>query len=327
MPAKRCWECNNTFYSDYGATHCNVCDQAIKTRRANERQARQDRWEAEQAQREAARIQAQHTQALINAENRRIAAINHQTQVIQESAITSKYAYDRGYNYVDNEFGYSNPAELEIEVGEYGSVKWKWHHQYVTDRLNTEFQKGLGARLNSYPNIYDTIKASARQAGKQNAEGTLASRFTLHTGGMTIGGTPIKTGTFNSNFKSWIEEETGELKMNWSEPFDNADLNQAYKDGASEVYWAENTDEKKNYRLKFEVPKLIAAREYTKGIKRLNTVFKIFRYALPLLALYIVWQVLTGWTFLFSLIGVYLFYGGLEYLHEQWQIKNNDHLR
>lgn len=327
MTAKRCWDCNNTFYSDFGAIYCNVCNQARQTRQANERQARQEQWAAEQAQREAARIQAQHTQALINAENARIAAINHQTQVIAESVITPKAAYDRGYKYFDDELRYGNPAELELIVGEDGCASAKWSHPYLISHLNTEFKKGISARLQQTNNIYDTIKASARQAGKQNAEGTLASRFTLHTGGMTIGGTPVKTRTFNSNFKSWIEEETGELKMNWSEPFDSAELNQAYKDGASEVYWAENTDEKKNYRLKFEVPKLIAAREHTKGIKRLNTVFKISRYALPLLALYIFWQVLTGWPFLFSLLVVYVLYGGLEYLHEQWQIKNNDHLR
>lgn len=327
MAAKRCWECNNTFYSDYGATYCNVCDQARKTRQANERQARQDRWEAEQAQREAARIQAQHTQALINAENARIAAINHQTKVIAESAITTKETYDRGYKYVDDEFRYSNPAELEIEVLEDGSLSWKWHHLYITDRLRNEFKKGLGARLGQYTNMYNTLKASAKLTGKGNADGSFPSTyFSLHTG-LKIAGVEIKTKGFRSHFTRTIDEKTGELKMNWNEPFKDPVLNQAYKDGVNEVYWAENTDEKKNYRLKFEVPELIAAREYTKGIKRLNTVFKIFRYALPLLALYIVWQLLTGWTFLFSLIGVYLFYGGLEYLHEQWQIKNNDHLR
>lgn len=327
MPAKRCLECNNTFYSDFGAIHCNVCNQAIKTRRANDRQARQDRWETEQAQREAARIQAQHTQALINAENARIAAINHQTQVIQESAITTKYAYDRGYTYVDDEFRYGNPAELEIEVPEDGSIHWKWHHLYITDRLNNEFKKGLGARLGQYTNMYNTLKTSAKATGKGNADGSFPSTyFTLHTG-LKIGGVDIKTKGFRSHFTSTIDEESGELKMNWKEPFKDPVLNQAYKDGVNEVYWAENTEEKKNYRLKFVVPEIQAAREHSKGIRRLNTVFKFSRYALPILTLYIFWQVLTGWPFLFSLLGVYLLYGGLEYLHEQWQIKNNEHLR
>lgn len=326
MTAKRCWECSNTFYSDFGAIYCNVCNQARKTREANDRQARQNQWAAEQAQREAARIQAQHTQALINAENQRIAAINHQTQVIQESAITSKYVYDRGYNYVDNEFRYGNPAELEIEVIEDGGLNWQWHHLYVTDRLRDEFKKGLGARLNQYSNIYQTIKASAKQAGRQNANGSLQHHFTLHTG-LKIGGVEIKTKGFKSHFTSTIDEKTGELKMNWKEPFKSKELNQAYKDGVNEVYRAENTEEKKNHRLKVEVPKLIAAREITKGIKRLDSVFKFSRYALPILVLYIFWQIFSGWPFLFSLVAVYGLYGLLEYLHEEWQIKNNKHLR
>lgn len=326
MASQRCWDCSNTFYSNTGGLYCNVCYQARETRKRNDRQAQQDRWAAEQAQRENARIQAQHTQALINAENARIAAINHQTQVIMESGIRTKDAYDRGYKYIDDEFGYSNSTEVEIWVGEYGSLAWNWNHPYITDRLNDEFKKGLGARLNQYTNLYDTIKASATQAGRQNANGTLQDYFTLHTG-LKIGGVDIKTKGFRSHFTSTVDEETGELKMNWNEPFTNSELNQAYLDGVNEVHWAENTEEKKNYRLKFEVPELRAAREYTKGIKRLNVVFKILSYGLPLFVLYILWQALTGWTFLFSLIGVYLFYGGLEYLHEQWQVKNNDHLR
>lgn len=327
MAAQRCWDCNNTFHSNTGGLYCNVCHQARKTRQHNERQARQDQWAAEQAQRENARIQAQHTQALINAENARISAINRQTQVIMESTIRPKDAYDRGYEYIDDEFGYSNPAEVEIEVGEYGGLTWKWNHPYVTDRLNDEFQKGLGSHLNQYKSVYDSIKASAKRIGQGNADGSFPSTyFTLYTG-LKISGVDINTKGFKSHFTSTIDEETGELRMNWNEPFTNSELNQAYKDGVNEVYIKENTEEKKNYRLKFEVPEIIASREYTKSIKRLNTVFKILRYALPLFVLYILWQSLTGWTFLFSLIGVYLFYGGLEHLHEQWQVKNNDHLR
>lgn len=322
MSAKRCWECNTTFYSDYGAIYCNVCHQARQTRQANERQARQDQWQAEQN----ARIQAQHTQALINAENQRIAAINRQTRVIAESVIKPKDAYDRGYKYPDNEFRYSNPAELEIEVNERGELLWRWNHLYIIDELNNQFRQGLGARLNQHKNMYNTIKDSAKQAGRQNADGSLPPRFTLYTG-LSIGGKAVNTKAFNSRFTSRIDEKTGELKMNWHEPFESAELNQAYKDGASEVYQAENTEEKKNYRLKFEVPKIKAAREQTRFIRLLNTVFKISRYGLPLLALYLVWQLLTGFTFLFSLVGVFVFYVGLEHLHEQWQIKNNDHLR
>lgn len=327
MTAKRCWECNNTFYSDFGGLYCNVCNQAIKTRQANERQASQAQWAAEQAQREAASIQAQHTQALINAENARIAAINHQTKVIAESIIKPKEAYDRGYNYVDNEFRHGNPAELKIEVYEDGSINGKWQYLYITDRLNTEFKKGLGARLNQYSNIYDTLKASAKATGKGNADGSFSStHFTLHTG-LTIGGVVIKTKGFRSHFTSTIDEETGELKMNWKEPFKDPVLNQAYKDGVNEVYWAENTDEKKNYRLRFEVPELIAAREHTKGIRRLDKLFRFSVYTAPILFFWLMWQLTSGWATFFMLIIAFMMPSMIRKQHYKWWNNNSEHLR
>lgn len=325
--AKTCWECYSTFYSKYGAIYCNVCAQARKSREYSDRQARQNRWEAEQLQRENARIQAQHTQALVNAENRKIAAINHQTQVIEESAITTKYAYDRGYKYIDDEFGYSNPAKVEIEVGEYGGLKWRWNHPYITDRLNTEFQKGLAARLNSYPNIYETLKASAKRIGQGNADGSFPSTyFTLYTG-LKIGGEDIKTNAFNSHFTSVLDETTGELKMNWNEPFKNAELNQAYLDGVNEVHWTENTEEKKNYRLRFEVPKLLAEREHNKHLRRLNKTYQLLLGLFPIAFLVIFWQITSGWATLLSFIALPFIWKFLEKKHTAWQIENKDRLK
>lgn len=327
MAARQCSDCRNTFYTDYGAIYCNVCTQARKNREINERQAREDRYAAEAAQRENARIQAAHTQALINAENARIAAINHQTRVISESAITTKYAYDRGYNYVDNEFGYSNPAEVEIEVGEYGGVTWKWYKPYITDRLNDEFQKGLSHRLNAIPNIYETIKASAKRIGQGNADGSFPStHFTLYTG-LKIGGVDIKTKGFKSYFTSTLDEETGELKMNWNHPFKNDDLNDAYKEGASEVYWAENTEEKKNYRLRFEVPKLIAEREEIKYLKRLNKSYQILLGIFPLVFLFVFWNITSGWGTFISFIALPFIWKFLEKKHTAWQITHSEQLR
>lgn len=327
MSAKRCWECNTTFYSDYGAIYCNVCHQARQTRQANERQARQDRYEAEQAQREAARIQAQHTQALINAENRRIAAINHQTQVIMEGSITSKTAYDRGYKYIDSDFKHNNDANLSIEVNEYGALEWRWNHLYLTDRLNDEFKKGLGDRLNSYKNIYDVIKASAKRIGQGNADGSFPSTyFTLYTG-LTIGGIDIKTKAFNSHFTSTLDETTGELKMNWNEPFKNAELNQAYLDGVNEVHWEVNTDEKKNYRLRFEVPKVKAEREHNKYLKRLNKTYQLLLGIFPLAFLFIFWNITSGWGTFISFIALPFIWKYLEKKHKNWQVTYSKNLR
>lgn len=324
MPAKRCWECSNTFYSDFGAIYCNVCNQARKNREHSERQARQDRWAAEQAQREAARIQAQHTQALINAENRRIAAINHQTQVIQESIIPSKDAYERGNDYPDTEFGVSNAAELEVEVNENGTLSWKWYPPYATDRLNNEFSRGLSNNLSRY-NIYTTIKDSAKRAGKQNAEGTLPSRFTLHTG-LSLARIPIKTKVFDSKFTNVLDESTGEQVMRWNQPFQSEELNKAYLAGVNEVHWAVNTEEKKNYRLKFEVPKLIAERKIAKATKNYNKLYKVMVILLPILFFYFTWPITSGWVAFFVFVSSILMYKFLKKKHIKWQETNNHYL-
>ena len=327
MAASRCWDCNTTFHSGYGAIYCNVCYQARETRRRNERQAQKDRWAAEQDQRENARIQAYHTQALINAENKRIAAINHQTRVISESIIKTKDAYDRGYKYIDDEFGYSNSANLKIEVEEYGNLSWTWNHLYVTDRLNDEFRKGLGSRLGQYKNIYDTIKASAERIGKGNADGSFShTRFTLYTG-MKIGGVDIKTKTFTSNFTSTIDEKTGDLNMNWNEPFTNPELNQAYKDGVNEVYWAENTDEKKSHRLEFDVPEIKKRRRHVRNLRILDKLFRLSVYTLPVLFFLLMWNITTGWT-TFAMFVLSCFMPKLiRKMHYKWWDNNSEFLR
>ena len=326
MASQRCWDCSNTFYSNTGGLYCNVCYQARETRKRNDRQAQQDRWAAEQAQREHARIQAQHTQALINAENQRIDAINRQTQAIMESGIRTKDAYDKGYKYIDDEFGYSNSSEVEIWVGEYGSLAWNWNHPYITDRLNDEFKKGLGARLNQYTNLHDTIKASATQAGRQNANGTLQNYFTLHTG-LKIGGVDIKTKGFKSHFTSAIDEETGELKMNWNEPFTNAELNQAYKDGVNEVYGKENTDEKKLHRLEVDVPEIKNRRKHVRNLRVLDKLFRLSVYTLPVLFFLLMWQVTTGWSTFFMFIASCFMPKFIRNRHYKWWDNNSEYLR
>ncbi len=327
MAAQRCWDCNNTFYSNTGGLYCNVCHQARKTRQHNERQARQDQWAAEQAQRENARIQAQHTQALINAENQRINAINRQTQAIMESSIKPKDAYDRGFKYADSEFKYGNPAEVEIEVGEYGGLTWKWHRPYVTDRLNDEFSTGLATRLNQYKNVFSAIKASAERTGKGNADGSFPSTyFTLHTG-ITIGGVEIKTKGFKSHFTSTLDEKTGELKMNWNEPFTNSELNQAYLDGVNKVHWEENTDEKKKHRLEVDVPELKNRRKHVRNLRILDKLFRLSVYTLPILFFLFMWNITSGWVTLLMFIISCFMPKLIRKKHYTWWNNNSEFLR
>jgi uncharacterized Zn finger protein (UPF0148 family) len=327
MASKRCWDCSNTFYSNTGGLYCNVCYQARETRKRNDRQAQQDRWAAEQAQRENARIQAQHTQALINAENQRINAINRQTQAIMESSIRPKDAYDRGFKYVDSEFKYGNPAELELEIDEAGTLGWQWNYLYVTTELNSQFRNGLSAKLNQNKNIYSTIKDSAKRIGKGNADGSFPSTyFTLYTG-LSIGGVDIKTKGFKSHFTSTIDEDTGELKMNWNEPFTSSDLNQAYKDGVNEVYWSENTDEKKSHRLEFDVPEIKNRRKHVRNLRFLDKLFRLSVYTLPVLFFLLMWQVTTGWSTFFMFIASCFMPKFIRNRHYKWWDNNSEFLR
>jgi uncharacterized Zn finger protein (UPF0148 family) len=297
MTAQRCWDCNNTFYSSSGGLYCNVCYQGRETRKRAERQAQQDRWEAERHQ----RIQAQHTQALINAEHQRINAINHQTQIIMESRIKSKDAYDRGYNYVDTEYAYSNPAGVKLWVDEDGDLRATWNQLYTTPMLNAEFHRGISAKVHSYKSVFDTLKSSAKLTGQLNAEGTFPTKFTLYTG-LEVGGKKVNTESFNSQLIRTINEETGELTMTWNEPFSNSALNQSYKDGVNEVYWKENTDDKKFHRLEVDVPEIQAKRKLVRKMHRLDKLFRISVYAIPVLFFLLIWQITTGWTTFFMFI-------------------------
>jgi hypothetical protein len=322
MSAQRCWDCSNTFYSSYGGLYCNVCHQARETRKHNERQAQQNQWQAEQD----ARVQAQHTQALINAENQRIAAINHQTQIIMESGITPKYAYDRGYNYIDKEYSYSNPVGVKLRIDEDGDLTATWNNPYSTSALNDEFKRGLSAKVHTYKNIFGAIKSSAKQAGKQNAEGTLPSNFSLHTG-LRIGGADVNTKGFNSQFKTEIDEDTGELLFRWNEPFTKSVLNQAYKDGVNEVHWKENTDEKKLHRLTFDVPEIQEKRKLVRKKHRLDKLFRFSVYAIPILFFLLMWQMTTGWITFFAFIASCFMPNIIRNMHYKWWNKNSEYLR
>lgn len=307
-------------------TTCPTCQQTKAILKSNERQAQAEAAAQREAQWQAEEAQRRHTQALINAENQRIAAINYQTQVIMESGITSKYAYDRGYNYADTEFGWSNEANLSIVVNEYGRLEWNWNHPYLTDRLNEEFRKGLADRLNTYPSIFDVIKGSAIEAGKQNAEGTLPSKFCLYTG-LKIGSVDIKTKTFNSSFTNTLDETTGEQVMRWSQPFENEELNQAYLDGVNEVHWVVNTPEQMNYRLRVQVPYIKAEREIAKATKRWNKIFEVCTIVIPILFFLLMWQVTSGWLTVGMFFVAFIMRNGLEMLREKWADNNSNYLR
>jgi uncharacterized Zn finger protein (UPF0148 family) len=311
MAAKRCWECSSTFYSDYGAIYCNVCTQARKNRQYQEQQARENAYQ-----------QARYNQALINAENQRIAAINHQTRVLAETAIRPKDAYQRGYDYVEEELAYSNSAKARLEIDENGRVRAFWEHPYITDHLNDEFQKGFSAKVNGFRDVFHEIKASATQAGKQNVEGTLPARFRLHTGLKSI-----HTKTFDSHFIRNVDENTGELTVTWNKPFTNETLNKAYEDGVNEGLRLANTERQKQHRLEFEVPEIQAQRKKTEDLRFADRLFSVSTWAVPILFFLLMWQITSGFVTFFMFIAAIILRNSIKNEYMQWYLKHVDYLR
>ncbi len=318
MTAKRCWSCGTTFYSDYGAVKCNVCQQTETLTRLSNQQAADARRQAASDAQAAAR----HTQALVNAENARIDAINTQTQAIMESSIRPADAYKRGYAYPDSEYRGLNPIELDVWYLETGSLHYEWHHPYITPTLQQEFARGLADRLNKIPNQFALLKSCAFEAGKGNANGTTKNQVCM-TPGPVLGGIKIRTKTVDTKFYSVLDEKTGEIVMKWNKPFSNEELNNQYAAGVQKVCDEVNKPDKMNYRLKFEVPELKAERMIFKSRKRLDVVFRLLFIIAPLYACYLILSYMTPGIALLSLISVPFIWKFLKKKHRAWVAKHN----
>lgn len=318
MTAKRCWSCGTTFYSDYGAVKCNVCQQTEALTRLSNQQAADARRQATLDAQAAAR----QAQALINAENARIDAINTQTQVIMESSIKPADAYKRGYSYPDTELRGSNPAELTVIFLETGNLSWEWHHLYITPILQQEFARGLSNRFDKIPNQFALLKSCAFEAGKGNANGTTKSPFTL-TPGPQLGGVKIRTKAFDSKFSSVLNEKTGEIVMKWNAPFSNTELNNQYEAGIKQVSSELNKPDKMNYRLRFEVPELKAERAHLRFINRLDAVYRLLFIIAPIYACYLILAYATPGIALMMLISVPFVWKFFKRKYRTWSANNN----
>lgn len=268
-----CIKCGTVFTSldsVFYSYKCNVCIQTETIQEQNRINENRRQEEIEHQQRIA--------------ENAAAAARAHyqrQEKILAESSYTSQEVYNIGYNYIDNYFNDNNYANLSIKVKENGSLTWNWNHTYITERLQESFRQGLNDRLSTIPGADpEYLKRAARQAGKLNAEGTLDSYFSLHTN-LEINGVSIPSIAFDSKFVSHIDEETGELKMNWFHPFQSQEFNNAYLDGVNEVYYQANTEEKKQSRLKNEVVAI-------KRDRRKGKIVRFISKLLPILLLIVI---------------------------------------
>jgi len=322
MSQRNCWGCGSIFYTDLGATRCPVCIQTEAITKQHQRQVDLNRQHDYEMQRQNDIAAANRAQAIINAEQQRIAAIASQTQAIFEIAIRPKDAYNKGYNYIDDEFVDGNQQNLNILVQESGITKWTYDHPFVTPTLQEEFRKGLRDRINGLQ-IYarESLLDSAYRAGRQIAEGTLSSRFSLYTG-ITINGKTIRTDTFDSHFSSTIDEKTGELKMGWQKPFKDEELNEAFSNGASEVYWEVNTEELKESRLLNEVAEIKRERHKAAQAKSTDKLIGIFIFLFPFIAAWMAWELTEGWFMLGLFVSIPFFMKYFAQKRHEWQCDN-----
>lgn len=318
MSQQNCTSCGTVFYSQYLTLKCNVCKQT----EAMEKQHRLNRQQARELDEANAEINARNAHNLLQAEYARIAAINHQTRAIEDSVISPKEAYSRGYNYIDTEWLRGNPCNLILQINKYGALNGIYDPPYVIPVLGDNFFKGLSTKISSYnKNAFESMKKSAYYAGKEHVNGTLAANFYLNTD-VTIKGREIPTLTFRSNISSSIDEDTGELNFTWDPPFGVDALDQRYAKGVNEEAEKLNTDELKQHRLENDVVEIKAHR---KKINRETLTANMLRYIYPnlilsflILAPYIVWHVTTGWVTFFSLIGIFSAAWLLFYLYVEW---------
>ena len=281
--ATYCGSCGTTFYTaHFGASICNPCREIRETRKQNElnrKQIADMNRAASYAAAQNARAIQQAEYARAQAEYARVEAINHQTNVIAEGAILSKDAYNYGYNYADNSSKENNPSNLNVFVSDQGILSWTWNKPYITARLNEQFDKGLCDRLCkvSAKDAYSNMLVSAKKIGKDNAEGTFSTYFTLYTGVKINSRLITSVASVNTNLTRTIDEKTGELNMNWILPFpNNKELNQAYEDGVNEFCQAANTPLLRAERLANEVVEIKRERRKGKSIRFFHLLLQIF---------------------------------------------------
>ena len=266
-----CYSCGTVFYSNYFSGKCSTCQQTDRITEQNDRDRRnqQENFAAQQAAAQEAQWRQDRMHEEQMEQNRAIAALNalnaertasaieRQTQAIFETAIKPEDAYRKGFEYIDAEFGLTNPCNLQLQISEDGVVFGWWDSEpYITPTLNEQFFDGVYYCLDLFPKVdTELLRNHAYLAGRQNADGSLPSRFYLNSG-IEINSTSIYTEVVDSNFQFDLDEETGLLDMRWNPPFKSDYLNQAFQQGVDEVYNELNTPEMMQHRLVTEVAEI-----------------------------------------------------------------------
>jgi hypothetical protein len=279
------------FWTDNGwfsAAKCSACQQTERLAQIADQNRQQQEYYHQQ--------QEYYRQQDMAIALSKIEAINRQIRVTTEQRIDVKAAYKKGYDYIPNDLPYNNSLNLWINVTEDLGMVWNNDEPYITPILNEKFKEGMRNYITKklIPKIdYDIILTDAKTAGKEIGLGTLKSNFKLHTG-LMVGDKHIYTVGFECNFKSWIEETTGTLKMTYQDPFTSEELNNQFSDGQVEAFEELNTEELKKHRLENYVVEIQQRRKKKKDLESDAFWFRIFTYLSPFVLIPWFWQS-DGW--------------------------------
>lgn len=325
-----CYSCGTIFYSNSYSGKCSTCQQTDRITEQNARNSRNQQasfdaqrianqeaqWHQERMHEE--QLQQNQAIALLNAHTamQTAAAIEKQTQAIFETAIKPEDAYNKGYNYIDSSYGFDNPCDLKLEVSEDGVIFGSWDKEpYITPTLNEQFFDGMWAGMDVLPRIdVEVLWQQAYQAGRQNAEGSLESKFHLNSG-IEINSVNIYTDVYDSEFEFDLDEETGWLGMKYRPPFNGKYLSAAYKQGVDEVFAELNTPEMMQHRLVTEVAELkskryrdqLEAEQLRKEKEKEELIALIMGTILfltPIVGVLAAWFLTSGFTTFFIIAGI-----------------------
>ena len=326
--AQTCYECWSTFYTtNFMVTTCPTCQQTGAILKSHERQAeaaRQRDYENQQrneiAENNRARAIADAEYARAAAERATAAAVERQNRIIQEQRIKPTEAYNAGRDYIKSGYSYGNPLNLRLEICEIGAYQIYYNRKYETDTLDNEFLSGIVDNLPSLSNKAKAFKDSAYHAGRETAQGTLASCFTLHTG-VYLHSDLIPSEAFDSGLKRTIDLKTGELKMTWNEPFSQDTLNNEYARGVNEVHAELNTPLMRAERKATEVRDILKERAVVDRNNAILTILEKFIYLFPLPAVLFAWFSTSGFFavlfLMLKLLAVWVVVGSAKELWEE----------
>ena len=258
-----CYRC----YAPTSVQPCTQCRQIEALEKQNDlikSNNEQQRKLSDEAAREAASIAREQARAqeyanamLVEIEERKLLELQKQTQLIQESSISTDQAYQEGYN-----LKFISSSNMKNTLNEDGTFKAPvYQNPYVTARLNEAYDQGLRLKLASLvvdQTYFHNMILSCGQEGLTN--------FYI---GANLTDSIEATIERNCNpYEISTNDQTGEVKLvkTGQVPFADPVLNQIYLTGLDQFIAAyeraNNTDELKNQRLiKIQTDKRIEDRK------------------------------------------------------------------